>query len=150
MKLRLQKRLASEILKCSPKRVWFNPDNLSDIKSAITRNDIRSFINGGIITKAQSTGVSRIRARKIAIQKRKGRKKNQGSRKGTRNARLSRKDEWINKIRKQRALIKDLKKKTLITTVIANELYKKAKGGLFRSRSHLKLYLNEHNLVNKK
>lgn len=148
--MNLQKRLAGTILKCSPKRVKFNPDMLEDIKEAITRNDVKGLVRAGVIEKIPEQGVSRVRARKRAVQKRKGRRKNAGSRKGTRNARFPRKDEWINKIRKQRALIMVLKKKQFITTGIAKELYQKAKGGFFRSKGHLKLYLTEHKMVTKK
>ncbi|MBI4441165.1 50S ribosomal protein L19e [Candidatus Woesearchaeota archaeon] len=147
MKLKLQKRLASKIMKCSPKRVWLNPDSLSTIKEAITRNDIKGLIRHGVIDKLPERGVSRGRARLRSIQKKKGRQKSVGTRKGTRNARFPAKDEWMNKIRKQRAFIKELKSKDLIETSVAKDLYQKAKGGYFRSKGHLKLYINEHKMI---
>lgn|SRR3989338_1937043 len=150
MKLKLQKRLAGEIFKCSPSRVWFNPDAASDIKQAITRNDIRSLADSGLIEKQAVVGTSSLRKKKNNLQKQKGRRVNHGSRKGKRNARLSFKTEWINKIRKQRSLILELKEKKMITTEAAKELYQKAKGGYFRSKGHLKMYLNEHKMVTKK
>lgn len=142
--MNLQKRLASSILKCSAKRIWINPEKLTEIKEAITREDVKGLINGGIIEKAPARGISRGRVKKNALQKRKGRRKNVGSRKGTRNARFEKKGEWIRKIRKQRAFIKILKQKKILTTEGAKELYHKAKGGFFRSKGHLKMYLNEH------
>ena len=44
MKLDNQKRLAAQILKCSKKRVKFDPDRSSDIKESITKADIRNLI----------------------------------------------------------------------------------------------------------
>ena len=35
MELKLQKRLASQLLKCSPKRIHFDAERLEDIKEAI-------------------------------------------------------------------------------------------------------------------
>ncbi len=147
--MNLQKRLASSILKCSPKRIWINPEKMGEIKEAITREDVKGLVQAGIIEKAPAQGISRGRIKKNALQKRKGRRKNAGSRKGTHHARVGQKDEWVNKIRKQRALINLLKKKEMLTTERAKELYHKAKGGFFRSRGHLKLYINEHKMVKK-
>lgn len=145
--MKLQKRLAGDEMKCSPKRVWLNPDSLAEVKEAITREDVRGLIRAGIIVKLPVKGVSRGRAKKRAGQKKKGRRKNQGSRKGTQNARGPKKENWMHRIRKQRAFIKLLKRKNIITIKVAKELYQKAKGGFFRSRGHLKLYLKEHNLA---
>ena len=36
MRLKLQKRIASRVLKCSEKRVRFDSEKLADIKEAIT------------------------------------------------------------------------------------------------------------------
>jgi len=147
--MNLQKRLASSILKCSPKRIWINPERFGETKEAITREDVKGLVRAGIIEKFPARGISRGRARQHALQKRKGRRKSAGSRKGTRNARLGQKEEWIKKIRKQRAFVYLLKKKEKLTRESAKELYQKAKGGFFRSKGHLKLYINEHKMVKK-
>ncbi len=60
------------------------------------------------------------------------------------------KREWINKIRLQRKFLKELKDKKIIIPSIYQELYLKAKGGFFRNKKHIKLYLEEHNLAKKK
>ena len=86
-----QKTIAAKVLHCSSKRVVFASEHLSDIKEAITRHDIRALVNQGLIIKIQKKGVSRVRARKLQIQKRKGRKHGQGSRKGKKTARASKK-----------------------------------------------------------
>ncbi|MFT4297566.1 MAG: 50S ribosomal protein L19e [Candidatus Woesearchaeota archaeon] len=148
--LKLQRRLAAQILKCAPEKVLFNTDDFSEVKESITKADIKGLIGSGIIGKKHSNASSRARARKNLVQKRKGLKKGHGSRKGTANARSKKKDEWICRIRKQRSLLKLLKEKEMITKKIYQTLANKAKGGFFRSERHLKTYMNEHNLIIKK
>lgn len=150
MKLNNQKKIAANILKCSPKRVWLNPANLEDIKEAITKSDMRSLIKEGLVVGKAKRGISQSRARKIKIQKRKGRQKGAGSRKGVKTARLSKKEIWIPKTRLQRRFIKGLKISGLIDNKIHRDLYSKIKGGFFRSKRHIKLYIDEHDLIKKK
>lgn len=143
MKLNNQKRLAAQILKCSKKRIKFDPDRSSDIKEAITRIDIKGLIKDKAIRKIHARGVSRGRVRKRLVQRRKGKQKGPGSKKGSRGARLPRKRAWINKIRAQRKLLKKLKENKIINDKEYREFYLKSKGGFFRSRRHIKLYLSE-------
>ena len=149
MELKLQKRIAADIMKCSEKRVVFDTDRLEDIKEAITKLDIRSLIGDKAIKQKPVKGVSKVRARKISLQKRKGKRKGAGSRKGKKTARLSKKKAWINKIRVQRRFLKELKNKNIITKTDYHSLYLKSKGGFFRSKRHIKLYIEERELVKK-
>jgi len=149
MNLRLQKRLAADVLKCSEKRILFDTNRLEDIKGAITKMDIRALIADRVIQKKPMKSVSRCRARKIAIQKRKGDRKGMGSRKGKKTARSPRKSVWIKKIRIQRNFLKELKNKGIITKPDYHSLYNKSKGGFFRSKRHIKLYIEEHELAKK-
>lgn len=150
MRLTVQKRLAAQILKCSPDRVWVDPENLETTKEAITKQDIKTLISNGIIKKKQKTGTSRVRARKRLVQKRKGRQKGHGSRKGKSTARTPKKKTWMLRVRVQRRFLKELKEKKLLKTPDHRKLALKVKGGFFRSRNHLKLYINENNLIAKK
>lgn len=150
MKLNVQKRIAASVLKCSPKRVVFDSTKLSQIKEAITKADMRALVIDGFVSKVPKRGISNSRTNKIRMQKAKGKRKGHGSRKGRKNARMPRKYEWINRIRLQRELIKLLKEKKLIDNKIYWMLYKKCKGGFFRSRRHLKLYIEEQGLISKK
>jgi len=150
MKLNLQKRLAAQILKCSEKKIKFDNSRLSDIKEAITKADIKSLIFEKVIKKSPVKNTSKYRARKKASQKRKGRQRGHGSRKGSQTARFPKKREWVNKIRLQRKLLKELKDKKIITPLVYQQLYMKAKGGFFRNKKHIKLYLEEHHLAKKK
>ncbi len=150
MKLNLQKKLAAQILKCSKKKISLDTGRLEDIKEAITKADIRSLISEGAIKRKPSNATSRVRARKIAVQKRKGRRKGAGKRKGKKTARLSKKAAWIDKIRTQRRFLKELKEKNIIASSTYQQLYMKSKGGFFRSKRHIKLYIEERGLVVKK
>ncbi len=146
MNLKTQKRLAAQILKIGKGRVWFDPSRLDEIKEAITNADLRSLIKDSAIQKRPEKSISRFRVRKNLVQKRKGRKQGLGSRKGKKTARLSAKRLWMNRIRAQRNLLSSLKEKSLIENKTFRDLYKKSKGGFFRSRQHIMLYLNENKL----
>lgn len=150
MKLDAQKKLAADVLKCSPKRVWFDPERLADIKESITKVDIKGLVKDKAIAKKPVKAVSRGRARVRQQQRRAGRRKGHGSRKGSANARASEKSVWINKIRAQRELLKKIKEKGLITGPVYRRLYEKSKGGFFRSKKHLKLYIEERHLAKEK
>ena len=149
MQLKIQKRLAAEILKCSQKKIVFDSSNLKDIKEAITKIDIKALIANKIIWLKPAKNTSRGRARKIAEQKRKGRRKGAGRRKGKRSARMPKKESWKIKIRTQRKLLKELRDKEIIRKKEYQVLYKKAKGGFFRSRRHIKLYIEERGMIKK-
>ena len=56
----------------------------------------------------------------------------------------------MNMIRKQRAFLQELKEKKMLSTKTYRMLYQKAKGGFFRSKNHIKLYINEQSLIEKK
>lgn len=146
MKLDTQKRIAADILKCSPSRVFFDTELLEEISEAITKEDIRGLIKDGAIMKRQAVGISRSRANKRLEQRRKGRQKGQGSRKGRNTARLPGKERWMAKIRAQRKYLRELRETGVISRSDARVLYRKAKGGQFRSKRHINMYLDENDM----
>ncbi|MDD5651580.1 MAG: 50S ribosomal protein L19e [Candidatus Nanoarchaeia archaeon] len=150
MKLDLQKRLACQVLKAGTKRVKFDIDKLPEIKAAITKSDIRALVRNGVISKIDKCGVSRSRARDQADQKRKGRRHGKGSLKGKASSRLPRKLKWINLVRSQRDYLKMLKGKDLLSVSNYRLLRNKVKGGAFRSVRHIRLFIDEYNLMKKK
>lgn len=150
MELTVQKRLAAQILKCSEKKIVFNPERLDDIKEAITKLDIRGLIKQGAIIKKPIRGISRVRARKIQVQKSKGQRKGHGSRKGKSTAREPKKRKWMNHVRLQRTFLKELKEKSIIDGKTYRNLYSKVGGGFFRSKRHIKLYMGEHKIGKQK
>jgi large subunit ribosomal protein L19e len=150
MNLRNQRRIAADVLGCSKYRVHFETERLEDIKEAITKLDIRGLVKEGVIKKKPIKGVSRGRQRKNAYKKKRGQGKGYGKRKGPKTAREGKKSKWIAAIRSQRKLLSDLKDKKKITLTIYRNLYLKAKGGFFRNKRHIKLYIDEHKLMGDK
>ena len=135
--------MAKDILKVGKNKIWIDPDRISDIDEAITKNDIRKFIIEGAISAKPIVGTSRLRARKLMIQKKKGRRMGQGTRKGTKRARTPEKAEWIVKIRSLRKELKSLKEKNKITPIEYRNLYRKSGAGVFKDKSYLRLYIKK-------
>jgi large subunit ribosomal protein L19e len=132
-----QRRIAAALLKCGEGRVWIDPSSQEELADAVTRSDIRSAIKAGVIRRAAVLGTSRVRARRHAAELRKGRHAGAGSRRGTPRARLPKKDRWMRRIRAQRDLLRDLRGAKKIPPAVYREFYRRAKGGMFRSRAHL-------------
>ena len=150
MRLGNQKEMSAKMLGVGKSKVWLNTENMTEIKEAITKADIRALIRKRVIQRRPELGHSRVRARKRLVQRRKGRQKGQGTRKGKRTSRLRDKKAWMNLVRNQREFIKELKVKQLVETKTYRNLYSKVKGGYFRNRRHIKLYLTEHKLFQEK
>lgn len=148
--MNLQKRLAAQVLNCSPNRVRFDETKLTEIKEAITKFDVRRLVNRGVISRAPVQGIAKFRARHAQAQKRRSRRVGQGSRKGSANARADDKLQWMRQVRTQRDLLKRLRDHGFITQETFNTMYQKAKGGFFRSTRHIKLFLQEQELFLKK
>lgn len=139
--LRNQRRMAASILKCGENRVWTDSDRTDEIAKAVTRGDIKILIGGGAIKSRQIQGVSRGRKKFRRKQKEKGRRKGHGSRKGAKYARLPRKERWIKTIRPIRTYLRQLRDDKSIEKSVYRRYYRKAKGGEFRSKHHLKTHL---------
>ncbi len=146
MELKTQKRIAAKVLKCSPKKVVFDSTQLAQIKEALTSADVKDLVNSNLIAKKTSNHASRVRARKIQKQKAKGLRKGAGSRKGTANARLNKKLVWMNAVRAQRDLIAELKANGKISVSTYRMMYGRVKGNYFRTKRHIKSYLEEQKL----
>ncbi|WP_456375461.1 50S ribosomal protein L19e [Methanocaldococcus sp.] len=147
MDVSIQRKLAAEILKCGIDRVWIDPTQLERVKMAMTKDDIRSLIKDGVIKKKQKKGISSARVKKLKEQKKKGRRRGPGSRRGAAGARTPPKEKWMATIRSLRKTLKYLRDTGKIDTKVYRKLYRMAKGGAFRSKSHLFLYMKEHDLL---
>jgi large subunit ribosomal protein L19e len=132
-----QRRLAALLLKCGHGRVWIDPASQEELADAVTRSDIRSAIKAGVIRRLPVQGTSRARARRHAEEVARGRHAGPGSRRGTPSSRVPRKERWIRRIRAQRDLLKGLRDSKKITAAVYRTFYRRAKGGMFRSRAHL-------------
>jgi len=147
MKLNIQKRLAASILKVSPKKISLDVTRMDELKDAITRADIKSLIKDKAIRLIKPKGTSKSRIRKARIQIAKGRRKGPGSRKSSSKARVGNKRRWINHVRIQRKFLKNLRDKNVLEKSSYRQLYLKSKGGFFRSKRHLKIYIEERGLI---
>ncbi|CAM8994859.1 unnamed protein product [Rhodiola kirilowii] len=93
--LKLQKRLAAIVMNCGKEKVWLDPNEVSEISMANSRQNIRKLVKDGFIIRKPTKIHSRSRARRMNIAKMKGRHSGYGKRKGTREARLPTKVLWI-------------------------------------------------------
>lgn len=134
-----QRRMAASILGCGMHRVWIDPGKAEAVSQAITRGDIRRLVSDGTIRK--------LPAKKWMTGKEKG-KQRTGSRKGSRGARQRKKEIWLKMVRPQRKLLREIKPK--LSPMSYRKLYRMIKGGSFRSKAHMQLYLKEKKLLSEK
>ncbi|MEM0021684.1 MAG: 50S ribosomal protein L19e [Fervidicoccaceae archaeon] len=144
----LQKRMAAEILNVGISRIRINAgkEELEEVESAITAEDIRRLIKRGIITAVPPKSNSRGRWRRLR-EKSKSERRGYGSRKGKKTARQDPKRAWINRIRKMRAYLKYLRDKKAIDAKTYRKYYNLAKGGAFNSLSDLRMHLEKEMAV---
>jgi len=138
----LQKKLAARILKVGESKVWLDPTKAKDIEAAITKIDIRKLIKKDMIKVLPE----KIRKPREKTKRRKG----AGRRKGSKGAIITEKRRWISTVRPLRRMLKELRSTNQIDKQTYRRLYLLVKGGMFRSRSHLKIYLEQHDLLKKK
>jgi large subunit ribosomal protein L19e len=131
--LNKKKVLAAKTLKVGKNRLNFSQDNLKEIKEAITRQDIKDLHAEGIITIKPIKGRKKIKRRKT--------RRGPGKIKKTVN---KRKQIYVKITRKLRGYLSELKKLGVIDNELYNDLRKKIRMRVFRSKSHLKGYLETH------
>jgi large subunit ribosomal protein L19e len=146
MNLTSQRNLAAKVLECGINRVWIDPEKAVEVSMAITRSEIRKLIKDKAIKALPENSQSRGRARVLAEKKKKGRRIGTGSKKGKKYSVISRKTRWMNRIRAQRKRLGYLRDRRIITLNTYRSLYRKAKGGEFRSVGELERYINTNNL----
>ena len=147
MNLTTQKRLAASILKVGLNRVWIDPEQIEEVSRAITREGVKQLINNGAIKAKPKKGISSYRSKKIAEQKSKGKRKGKGRIKGAKYARTPKKQQWMKTIRALRKDLKEMRDADEIDATTYRKLYKMAKGGAFRSKSYMKTYARDHDLI---
>jgi large subunit ribosomal protein L19e len=145
--LTAQKRLAADVLDVGESRVWFDPEEQSEIAEAITRDDVRDLVDQGIIRDKEAKTNSRGRARARQEKRDYGHGTGAGSRKGRAGARRNEKEDWTSRIRAQRRRLRELRDDGTLSPSQYRELYDKAGGGEFDSVDRLETYAaNEYDI----
>jgi|SRR5512143_910951 large subunit ribosomal protein L19e len=148
--LKGQRRLASQILKIGQNRVWINPEHMTDVEGAITREEVRKLIHEKIIVSLPVKGVSRSRAKSIRGKKKLGRRSGPGSVTGAGYAKVTQKEAWMIRIRALRRKLRELKASRVITEATYTQYYRMAGSGRFGSIAELERNLKEHDLWRKR
>lgn len=132
------RRLAADIMGVGERKVKISPDGVKEADKAMTRADVRDLIKRGIITKAPHGGR---RTREA------GKRRSIGSRKGTAKTRAGGKSVWMDKVRSQRAFLRQLLEEKAFDAKHKRTLYMRIKSGLFRSKRAFLAYLKENGLA---
>ena len=141
-----QRRLAAAVLNVGQNRIYIDPKGVEEVDAAITRQEIRKLIKDGVIKAIPVKTTSRGRARVRMAQKKAKRRRGAGSKKGSKYSVVPRKTQWMGRIRSQRRRLKRLRERRTITVSTYRSLYRKAKGGIFRSVAEMERYITENDL----
>jgi len=129
MKLTTQKRLAAGILEVGENKVWFDSFRLDEIKQAITKQDIKDLIKDKAI---------RIRPGTKKPVKVKRARRGQGR---IKISVVTRKRDYMNRIRKMRRYVKDEVEAGRMSKELAYQVRKFAKAGQFKNLRQAKEYV---------
>jgi large subunit ribosomal protein L19e len=133
MNLRSKKELAARTFDVGKERILFVKERLDEVKEAITKQDMKELYKEGVIK------IKEVSGRKN--------KKNKKSRSAgnIRKRVVNRKKNYVIMTRKLRRNILDLKLKGNISPQEAKEIRKKIRNKVFKSKAHMKEYLEQKN-----
>ena len=132
--LKLQKRLAAAVLKCGERKVWMDPNEVTEIALANSRQNVRKLIKNGLIIRKPEAIHSRSRIQRRKEAKDRGNHTGFGKRRGTRNARIPSKLLWMRRIRVLRRLLRKYRAAGKIDKHIYAHFYKLSKGNRYRTK----------------
>ncbi len=136
--LQAQKKMAAKVMDVGKNKVWFDPERLSEIKEAITKQDIADLIKDGAISKSPIDGIKRRAGKRHLERKRKGRRRRAGSIK-----KRIKVDNYPSRIRKLRSYLKNLKKAKKVTTEQYRKMYNLLKSGVIKSNQQMIEYTKQ-------
>jgi len=135
MNLSKKKALAAKALNVGKNRVIFNTEGLSEIKEAITKQDIKDLAKEGIIS------IKPVKGRKKVVK----RKTKRGPGKIKKKVK-NRKQVYVKITRKLRKYLMDLRDKGAVDRELYWELRKKIRMRAFKSKVNFKEYLRGINI----
>jgi len=132
MKLENKKELASRALGIGKGRIIFNVNRLSEVKEAITKQDIKDLVADGAIM------IREVKGRKTIV------KSNSRRRAGSVRKKVKPgKRQYIQKTRRMRAFIKQLRNTEKVSEEVYLLIRKEIRASMFRDIAHLKERLKE-------
>ncbi len=131
------KRLAADILGAGESKIRIKSGEIGRAESALTREDVRKLIKDGVVYVKRKPGFKVMNRRK---------RKLGGSRRGSMNSRTPEKEKWMINVRAQRKYLAQLVAEGNVERKNKRGVYMRIKGGAFRGKKAMLMYLKDNRL----